>query len=274
MTDHRCRRAERCHEAERIEQRPAVCADCECHQGPSYPCSIPGGCGHLHKPVPTKVGGKIVAADGLCPTCTRVTEQAIAELPRDYVDLTYALQHGTVGLGDLVRATKDLPAPLRVSVAALRAELVRVTTTWVEPVADRLNVDWDSNQMDRHARPGYVLQRAARLLAANMSVLLALRDVEVRVWADNGHYSHHEPSDGITGALELLELHHVTRAVLGQTKLVHHLPAPCPNCDRMALCRDDGDDFVHCRHCRLQWSETDYRRLTLVLAADIRATAS
>lgn len=222
----------------------------------------------------TKVGGKIVAPDGLCPTCGRVAADAIAELPCDYVHLTQGLQHGDIGLAELVAATKDLPAPLRVSVAALCAELVRVATTWVEPVADRLNVDWDSQLMDSHARPGYVLQRATRLLSLNMSVLLALRDVEVRVWADDGHYSHHEPSDGITGALELLELHHVAHAVLGQTKLVHHLPAPCPNCDRMALCRDDGDDFVHCRNCRLQWSEADYRRLTLILAADVRAAVS
>jgi hypothetical protein len=272
--DHRCRRAERCHEAERIEQRPTACADCECHNGPNYPCSVPGGCGHLHKPVPAKVGGKIVAPDGLCPTCTRVAAHAITGLPQDYVDLTYALQHGSTGLAEIVTATKDPPAPLRVSIAAHRAELVRVAATWAEPVADRLNVDWDSNQMDRHARPGYVLQRAARLLALNMSVLLALRDVEIRVWADDGRYSSYEPSDGITAALELLELHHLSRAVLGQTKLVHHLPAPCPNCDRMTLVRDDGDEFVHCAHCRLQWGEADYRRLTLILAAEVKGGAA
>lgn len=26
-----------------------VCSECECHNGPGYPCSVPGGCGHLHR---------------------------------------------------------------------------------------------------------------------------------------------------------------------------------------------------------------------------------
>jgi hypothetical protein len=210
-----------------------------------------------------------MAADGLCPTCTRIVCDAITELPRDYVDLTLALAHGTAGLAELVSATPDPPAPLRVSVAALAAELVRVATTWAEPTADRLNIDWDSQRMDRATRPGWVLQRAARLLAGNMPVLLALRDIEIRMWAENGRYSQLEPTDGITGAMELLELHRAVRSTLGQTRLVHQLPAPCPVCDAMALARDDGDSFVHCQRCRLQWSETDYRRLTLVLAASV-----
>lgn len=251
-----------------------MCAECACHSGPFIACTVAGGCGHLHKPVLVKVGGQIMAADGLCPTCIRVTTYAIGELPRDYVDLTLALEHGTVGLAELVAATKDLPAPLRVSIAALKAELVRVATTWAEPAADRLRIDWDSTAMDRHTRPGFALQRASRILAGNMPVLLALRDVEIRIWADNGRYSQLEPCDGITGALDLLQLHHITRAALGQTKLVHQLPAPCPNCDHLALVRDDGDGFVHCQRCRLQWDEDDYRRLTLILVGEHKASVA
>lgn len=271
MTNHRCHRDERCAEADKVEQRPATCDECECHLGPAYPCSVIGGCGHLHKPVATKVGGRIMAETGLCTTCTRVTTHAIGELPRDYVDLTKALQQGTVGMSELVAATKDLPAPLRVSVAALKSELVRVASTWAEPVAEKLRVEWDSTAMGRHSRPGFVLQRAVNLITSNMPVLLALRDVEIEVWAENGWYHSTEPRDGIVGAVELLDLHHITRALLGQTKLVHQLPAPCPNCDHLTLVRDDGDSFVHCRRCRLQWPEDDYRRLTLVVSADLKA---
>jgi hypothetical protein len=275
VTDHRCRRDERCTEAEKIEQRPAVCDECACHDGPFRPCTVSGGCGHLHKPVPTKVGGRIHAEDGLCPTCTRVSTHAIAKLPRDYVDLTEALQHGTVGMGELVAATKDLPAPLRVSVAALCEEIVTQAVVWGELVADRVGVTWDTDKVDRHTRPGWRLQRATRLLSQSVSVLLALQPTPVREWSDNGWYSTLERDtdpDGISGALTLLRLHHIARAVVGQTKLVHELPAPCPNCDRLALARDDGADHVHCRHCRLQWEETEYSRLTLVVAAEYVGT--
>jgi hypothetical protein len=275
VTDHRCRRNERCAEAEKIDQRPTTCPECQCHLGPGYNCSIPGGCGHLHKPMPTKVGGRIHAKDGLCPTCTRVVTHAIGELPRDYVDLTEALQHGAASMGELVTATKDLPAPLRVSVAALREEVVTQAVVWGELVADRIGVTWDTDKVDRHTRPGWRLQRAAGLLSRSMSVLLALQPTPVREWADNGWYSTLERDtdpDGIDGALTLMRLHHIARAVVGQTKLVHELPAPCPNCDYLALARDDGDDHVHCRHCRLQWPETDYVRLTLVVAAEYVGT--
>lgn len=260
---------------------------CTCHNGPHYPCVVPGGCGHLHerrcrradrctageKTPLGRVGAHLNTDDGLCLACTRHAADAIAELPRDYVDLERGMQRGTVGLAELVAATKDPPAPLQVNVAALASELVRVATTWAEPVAERLNIDWDSRLMDRHARPGWVLQRACKLLATNMPVLLALRDVEVLVWADSGRYHRAEPCDGITGALDLLELHRATRAVLGLTKLTHRLPAPCPNCEYVTLVRDNGDDDVHCQHCRCRWTYEDYQRLTLILASDYQRTA-
>lgn len=265
MTAHRCRRAERCYQSVRVEQRPATCDECRCHLGPSYSCSIAGGCGHLHKPVLTKVGGPIMAADGLCPTCTRVAVFAIKELPRDYVDLSVALEHGVIGMTDLVAATKDLPAPLRISVAAVAAEMVRVAVMFAEPVAEKLRVDWDSTLMGQHTRPGYALQRAIRLLGHHISVLLALRDMEAEVWAENGWYRNYEATDGISGALALTELHHAARGILGHTRLVHELPrsAPCPACGGQ-LVRDNGDSHVHCVRCPEKWSEEDYRRLVLV----------
>lgn len=273
MTDHRCRRDGRCHESTKVEQRPATCADCACHDGGPYaPCSIPGGCGHLHRPVSVRIGGPIMVADGLCITCTRVAVFAINELPRDYVDLSVALEHGVIGMTDLVSATKDLPAPLRISVAAVAAEMVRVAVMFAEPVAERLRIDWDSTLMGRHARPGYALQRATRMLGHHISVLLALRDIEIEMWSENGWYHNHEPTDGISGALALMELHHAARGILGHTKLVHELPrsAPCPACGGQ-LVRDNGDDNVHCVRCPEKWSETDYRRLVLVCLADRQA---
>jgi hypothetical protein len=270
VTDHRCRRGERCHEAVRTERRPATCAECACHDGWQLPCSVPGGCGHLHKLESVKIGGQIMAADGLCPTCTRVVTGAIAELPRDYVDLTLGLEHGVIGMADLVAATKELSAPLRVSVAALCQEIVTQAVIWGEPVADRLGIMWDSNRIDRHTRPGWRLQRATRILSLNMPVLLALQPTPVREWAEDGWYSTLERDcdpDGIDGALTLLTLHHVVRAALGKVKLVHELPAPCSYC-RGVLVRDDGDDHVHCQKCGIKWAETDYRRLVLVVLAD------
>jgi len=209
-----------------------------------------------------------MAADGLCPTCTRVVVYAINELPRDYVDLHVALEHGVIGMTDLVAATKDLPAPLRINVAAVAAEMVRIATVFAEPVAELLRIDWDSQKMDRNARPGFALQRATRLLGRHVSVLLALKGVEVQMWADNGWYSSYEQTDGISGALALLELHHASRVILGLTKLTHELPrsAPCPACGGQ-LVRENGASEVHCVRCPVVFPEEEYRRLVLVCLA-------
>lgn len=266
--EHRCYRGERCTHTDKVDQ--LVChAGCSCHNT-ARRC---GDCQSTHRPETVRIGAQIVAAHGLCLRDQQIVGDAITELPRDYVELHLALERGGAGLHEHVAATKDLPAALRVNVAALAAEIVRVAAVWAEPVADRLRIDWDTQAMDA-ARPGFVLQRATRLLTASLSVLLALRGEEVQAWADNGWYHTHEPADGVDGALNLLHLHQVARSALGQTKLVHQLPAPCPACDAMALARDDGDSFVHCQRCRLRWTEEDYARLVLVVLSDARASVA
>lgn len=264
---------------------------CACHHGPHYPCTVPGGCGHLHPPSPADnepvphrcrrahrcpgadhgtLGALIVAETGLCLPCEHHTRDAITALPRDYVLLTQALGPTTTGPAEVVAGSKDPPAPLAVPVAALAAELVDTACTWAEPVAERLNIEWDTTMMGRHTRPAPALHRACRLLAHHLPVLLALRGVEVLTWADDGTYRRVEPRDGIGAALEMLNLHHITQATLGLTRLTHRLPAPCPRCECMTLVRADGADDVHCQHCRIAWPSADYQRLTLILADDLQ----
>jgi hypothetical protein len=56
----------------------------------------------------------------------------------------------------------------------------------------------------------------------------------------------------------------------GFDRLVHHLPVPCPSCDTRAMTREDGADQVECRACGRVWTEDDYRRLVVVVAADLQ----
>ena len=221
-----------------------------------------------------RVGGQLCGAEihtetGLCLTCTRIVTDGIAELPADYVALTGALQRGSSGMVELVSSSPEQPCPIRIDVAALRDEIVRVATTWAEPVADLLRINWDTRAVGRHTRPAVALDRACRILTGALPALLNLRDVDVQTWADNGWYWAHEPADGLDGALELLRLHEVTRAALGRNRLVHQLPAPCPDpyCGKMTLVRENGASQVDCESCGTAWSEDDYRRLTLILTA-------
>lgn len=255
---------------EKVELCPTVCAECACHNGPRITCSVPGGCGHLHKPAHTKVGGRIMAARGLCLSCTGTATEAITALPADYTDLvTHLADHGT-GIAERVSASPESPIPLSMPLLTLAERIVDLAVGWVEPCAERLNITWDSNMVDHHTRPGVALQRATRILAVNMPVLLALTNQPRCEWDETGTYRTWMERDGLDGALELLACHQQTRLHLGKTRLVHRLPEPCPSCDQERLVRFDGESQVDCQNprCRECWTETDYQRLVHVLAAE------
>jgi transposase-like protein len=108
------------------------------------------------------------------------------------------------------------------------------------------------------------LQRACRILEHRVDVLVSL-PLQVTRWSLTSDWVER---DGLEGALEMLRLHDLVRSVAGRTELVHKLPAPCPSCDRLALIRANGSSTIECEACHRRWTEQDYERLCLVLAAD------
>lgn len=58
------------------------------------------------------------------------------------------------------------------------------------------------------------------------------------------------------------------RLVLGLDKVVHHLPAPCPTCNTVALFRHNGQEMVRCGFCKAEWNSHQYELLCRVLAAE------
>lgn len=230
---HRCRRGTRCPDRQRLDNG-------------------------------TVLGALIPAEYGLCPTCHTTTGRAITELPTDYVELDILLgRTNTIG-GPMVAGTRELPIPIRTSIEAVQAAIVHEVCCWAESVAEILRVDWDTHRAG-HSRPGFRVQRATRLLAGALTVMLALRDVVHIGWDDDGCRTVAE-RDGVTGALTLLELHHQTRRVAGRTRLVHRLPAPCPRCQCTALERRDGHEVIDCRSCERRYSWDEYNRLCNALA--------
>lgn len=66
------------------------------------------------------------------------------------------------------------------------------------------------------------------------------------------------------------------RSVAGLHSRPDELPAPCPTCNAVndrekgtkGLQRENGADFVECKGCGRLWTEPEYQRLTVVLAAE------
>lgn len=225
--DHRCRRGEYCPDAEMLD-------------GQRY-------------------GRAINAYDGLCETCTRHVERALAELPPDYVRLNLILGKGRTVGGEPIRMTKELPVPLRLHIEALQRDIVGEAAAWAESVAHVLNVSWPV----AHVRPGWTVDKACQLLANAPSAFFALRDEKHIVWACDHRVI--VARDGLDGALRLLQLHQKTRVFLGHTRLVHHLPVPCPRCEAMALERDDGSETITCTDCETSYTWAEYEHLCLIL---------
>lgn len=210
----------------------------------------------------TRLGRTINAADGLCDTCERHVEKAIAHLPSDYVELNTILGHGSTVGGEPIRMTREAPIPIRVHVEALQRDIVLEATQWAASVADVLGTTWDWGTL-AHARPGWLLDKACSLLAGAPSALLALRDAKHEVWEHGQRYL--APRDGLDGALILTRLHHRTRALTGKQCLVNKLPVPCPRCEHMTLEREDGQDCIDCVHCARRYTWAEYEKLCMIL---------
>jgi hypothetical protein len=274
---HRCHRADRCADAVRIEAQ--VCT-CDCHLRPSAACSVPDGCGYLHTAGGSLVGAGIEAPRGLCTTCERITGDDLAHLTTDYAQLYDAQSLGTAGnWNEVVASTREMPIPISLTFTTLAEQISYEALTFVEPVAEALNIDWDTRSKPQlrsrygqapEYRKQVAFDLAAQLLSTAVITLLALPVLDYYLW--DGDRLTAFACDGLTAALGLASLHHAARATLGLTRLSTQLPTPCPACGFTALVREAGRDGVYCTGCRARWSELDYQRQTLIVVAEHAST--
>lgn len=226
-------------------------------------CSRGPRCPGREKVGEETLGAWINPEVGLCLDCERAVQAAIGELPRDYVELAVIL--GKVGDGgeELVSGSRELPVPIRLPVEALMSRIWHESQCWAELVAERLRIDWDTQDI-RDSRHGAVVDRSSSLLSNAVSVLLALRAVRTVVWGVNPEGEDiwvDTDQDGVEGAVTLLELHHRARRFAGLTKVVFRLKVPCPHCGQTLLTQDAGSDVVKCGNDRcglvMPWDRYD-----------------
>jgi len=279
--------------------------ECDCHGHGCYGvCSIEGGCGSVgcingrrdpnerrcaaghdcgdrypERDESGKTTGvwlprQITVDRGLCPACTRNVGYALGHFVGDVVELSMLIGSGDVIAETLVASSPDPTVPIRLALEALRSEIDTELQAWAEPVAEKLNVPWDTTAMGR-TRIGPRVQRATQLLLNAVDTLIALPGQEHSAWLDG------EPAwdfdlncqdvivrDGIAAGLGFIDLHRRTYSALGRTTLVHRLPTPCPWCDRSTLVRYNGADCVECETCHRQIEEKYYSWFVQVLVRE------
>jgi hypothetical protein len=208
-----------------------------------HPCPSPR---HWHEERP-------LVLTAVCGPCQRALQQALADLPEQYVELYLALEPGPSG-GQERHGSKSPPIPLRVDVEALMRRTVDLLQAWEQTARDLADLYVPRLRADGRTgvRAGYALSTACRVVASHLDTLLA------------------HDANGLSS--ELLRLRSDIRRALGETKACDRLPAPCPDldCGQLALVRWHGTSMVTCEACGRMWSEEDYGRLVLVLAAEQR----
>jgi ribosomal protein L37AE/L43A len=203
----------------------------------------------------------------LCRTDTSAIRTAIQQLPMDYLELSTLLRKTTGGDGP-TSGTREPPAPLRLGVAVLADQILDELERWATVVAESTGM-WYLPAGTRWQR----LQCATGWLAGLYERLLTLpatwhaRLDPTEQLLSGRDVPRYDLESGMTGALQLFELHERTRMLGGRTQRAERMQAPCPKCHRLALERQEGASHVDCRRCGYRTTLGAYERSASVLAA-------
>lgn len=214
-------------------------------------------------PAPTDTGP-------LCEACLAWCAGTVRKLLLDWYDLEQTLAR-TGAAGEIVSGTRERPIPIRGDVEALQAEIRHVLCTWEQHLRDHESL---SPPPPGRVRPGYAVQRAARLLQPFTPVVATIPPVPVR---PTGATDAPELQAGWEGLLGMVRLHGRAHYTLGLTTFTNALPGECEQChqaslatatdDRqLVLARADGSDTVFCRGCGARSTRDDYERYALRIA--------
>lgn len=212
-----------------------------------HPCPIPK-CADPDDPD----GNAPLIAEPLCGHHTSRVTQAITGALEGYDALGEAIGEASGSTSStFTTGTKNPPLPINIHVRSCQEEMVRAFSL----VEDTHRYAKGFTRRLRYGTERTTLVRGVTFALAHLEELLG------------------EPY-GVAFAVDLLRQSAAARRGLGLTRLVHRLPAPCPECDLMLLEREDGAEWVVCRGCRSRWDEATYTRLVLVLASDYRGAAA
>lgn len=269
---------------------------CGCHGAGTFGnCTINGGCGHLHRDSePSQrcrrgtrcadaTRQRVTAEDGstsrvrlpawattpggLCRMDTTLAYRAIQQLPADCAELSTLLAKTSRPIGVYASSSRDLSVPIRLNVEALQAKIVVELDIWAAPVAE-----FSGFTYTEIGRGGHRAHYASGWIVGRWPLLLQLPVMTVaRLDGDDERLSGRNPvvladEDGVDGALRLLRLHDQVTDIAGRTHRAERLWSPCPQCQRVALERQEGADHVDCACCGHRMTLAEYERRASVLA--------
>ncbi|NHP15284.1 hypothetical protein G8767_17155 [Rhodococcus sp. IC4_135] len=195
----------------------------------------------------------------LCHSCVLWVEGAVAQLGTEHDALQALFLDPSARPGGGVKAASPAPAvPINVYTDALAQDIRETVHRCAELICEAIRRDTpESVYFGSHYS----------IVADNVDVLLAIPSHETTEWNRAGDDWIYVVHDGPTLALKLVDLHRRARATIGQERGRDRMPLPCPRCEEHQLGRWHGSVTVDCLACGSRWAESDYKQMTLVLAA-------
>jgi len=195
--------------------------------------------------------------DGLpmCPPCRAAAVQAIAALPADLIQLD-GREPPRGAPAPRVSGTHSPSVPLDLNAEAVHRAIVRACQVWEPPVRAIVGLP-----PAPPATPARLVERAARLLSASLSVFLAIP----------ARWGYVGPGSGVSGALsgpagvlDMWRLHERAVRLVGIVAPSMRVPGWCRSCGATALLCPHTDTLtdvnaVDCAHCGARITGDDYR---------------
>jgi len=227
----------------------------------------------------------------VCDSCRSRLASDLRELPDLYALLPSVMSPGSSGESTKVSGSRDAPVPPNLDVVDLLLP-VRPGSVGVRMRFDARGLPGLRPQ-DPPQPVNWATEGGDPLQVGSLSVLTVL-DFWARDWCEARDVGENPPTPVVASmaawlsgerlrwacdshpaieefADDIRRLVRVTRRLLNVAKVVFRLPVPCPSaeCDRMALHREAGGEYIECGACGRLWTESEYQRLAVVAAADL-----
>jgi len=220
-------------------------------------------------------------------------ERCLEEIPEQYACLAAELGNPS-SAGAAIRVPFGPRVPIRVDIDALMKLMAESLVSWHERVAAVARLDFPSPRLSRMRREAQAVQRAQLVLSAHLDALLALGpEPMTRAYSLRDLEGFPEDAPGVvhsvfaeivldlSGAdagLEVINLRHLARATLGETKAKPEelvgVPCRADGCGwrtvyRAELPSHEGEPewWTECARCGDKMSEADYREWAALCAA-------
>ena len=229
----------------------------------------------------------------LCQRDADLVAASLEELPGQYAHLVTELGNPAVRARP-VRVPFGPRIPIRVDIDVLMSAITSCLVSWHERVAAAASLSFPEGDLARQRRPARAVQRAVDVIAVRTAALIALppepmmRAVDLRDLAgmpdDTPGVVHAAFAevvidlDGGDAGMEILNLRHLCRAVLGETRsrpeTARGVPCRADGCGLRALARAeppsdpaDPGSYSECQACGDKMDDADYTEWVALCAA-------